>query len=227
MARTLNPAVHTVRREAFVDAAQRLIQLTGYEQMSIQDLLDELEASRGAFYHYFDSKEALLEAVIDRMVDAAIVAAAPIVDDPGRSAVRKIEGIFAGIQSFKAERKQLVLAILEMWISDHNAVVREKLRRTTVSRLAPLLATVIEQGNREGLFHTGSPDHAARVLVGLIQSFGDAATELLVARQAQAIGFEDVVRAVEANTEACERILGLPAGSLTLIDDAALRFWFG
>lgn len=227
MARTLNPAVHTVRREAFVDAAQRLIQLKGYEQMSVQDLLDELEASRGAFYHYFDSKEALLEAVIDRMVDAGIAAVAPIVDDPGVSAIRKFEGIFAGIQSFKAERKQLVLAILEVWISDDNAIVREKFRRTAVSRLAPVLSAVIAQGNREGLFHTGSPDAAARVLVGLMQSFGDAATELFVARQAKTIGFEDVERAVEANTEACERILGLPVGSLTLIDDSALRFWFG
>jgi AcrR family transcriptional regulator len=227
MARTLNPAVHTVRREAFVDAAQRLIQLKGYEQVSVQDLLDELEASRGAFYHYFDSKEALLEAVIDRMVDVGIAAVAPIVDDPGMSAIRKFEGIFAGIQSFKAERKPLVLAILEVWISDDNAIVREKFRRTGVSRLVPVLAAIIRQGNREGLFHTGCPDSTARILVGLMQSFGDAATELFVARQARTIGFEEVERAVEANTEACERILGLPAGSLTLIDGPALRFWFG
>ena len=65
MARILNLAVHTVRREAFVEAAQRLMQSRGYQQMSIQDVLDELQASRGAFYHYFDSKQALLEAVID------------------------------------------------------------------------------------------------------------------------------------------------------------------
>lgn len=227
MARTLNPVVHTVRREAFIDAAQRLIQLKGYEQMSVQDLLDELEASRGAFYHYFDSKQELLGAVVDRMVDAGVAAVAPTVDDPGLSALRKFEGIFAGIQSFKAERKQLVLAILEVWISDQNAVVREKLRRTAVTRLAPLLSAVIAQGNREGLFHTGSAESTARVLVGLMQTFGEAATELFVARQAGTIAFEEVLRAVEANTEACERILGLSAGSLMLIDEPALRFWFG
>ncbi|HUY73101.1 MAG TPA: TetR/AcrR family transcriptional regulator [Candidatus Dormibacteraeota bacterium] len=227
MARTLNPAIHTVRRDAFVDAAQRLITQKGYEQMSVQDLLDELEASRGAFYHYFDSKEELLEAVVNRMVDAGVAAVAPVVDDPLLPAVRKFEAIFAGIQSFKAERKQLVLAILEVWISDHNALVREKFRRTAVVRLAPLLSAVIEQGNREEAFHTGPADSTARVLVGLMQSFGDAATELFVARQAGTIGLEEVQRAVEANTDACERILGLSAGSLTLIDEPALRFWFG
>ena len=47
--------------------------------MSVQDVLDELDASRGAFYHYFDSKVALLEAVVERMVEAAIATLAPVV----------------------------------------------------------------------------------------------------------------------------------------------------
>jgi AcrR family transcriptional regulator len=67
MARTVDPATHAIRRDAFVEATQRLIALKGYEEMSVQDVLDELDASRGAFYHYFDSKVALLEAVIGRM----------------------------------------------------------------------------------------------------------------------------------------------------------------
>ncbi len=35
--------------------------------MSVQALQDELGVSRGAIYHYFRSKEAILAAVIDRM----------------------------------------------------------------------------------------------------------------------------------------------------------------
>jgi AcrR family transcriptional regulator len=60
MPRTVNATLYTVRREAFLDVAQRLVQTKGYEAMSIQDVLDELDASKGAFYHYFDSKQALL-----------------------------------------------------------------------------------------------------------------------------------------------------------------------
>ncbi|MDB5063897.1 MAG: TetR/AcrR family transcriptional regulator, partial [Chloroflexi bacterium] len=58
MPRTVNVAAHRVRREAFLDVAQRLIQTKGYEQMSIQDVLDALDTSRGALYHYFGSKQA-------------------------------------------------------------------------------------------------------------------------------------------------------------------------
>ena len=104
MPRTLNPVAHAVRRDSFVEAAQRLIQMKGYEQMSIQDVLDELDASKGAFYHYFDSKVALLEAVVESMVDAATSALEPVVADPDLPALQKLEGLFTGIASWKMEK---------------------------------------------------------------------------------------------------------------------------
>ena len=79
MARTVDRAAHTVRQDAFLDAAERLIRTCGYDQMTVQDVLDEVGASKGAFYHYFDSKEALLQAVIERMVETAIGVVEPIV----------------------------------------------------------------------------------------------------------------------------------------------------
>ena len=227
MPRTLHPAVHTVRRDAFVEAAQRLIQTRGYAQMSIQDVLDALEASRGAFYHYFDSKQALLEAVIDRMVDAGLEAVEPIVSDAKLTALQKFQGVFAGIQQFKAARRPIVLAVLEVWISDDNAVVREKFRHTAVRRLAPVLTSIVKQGNAEGVFKTGAADATARVLVALMQSFSDEATVLYLARQANTVTLEEVQRSVAANSDACERILGLSAGTLTLIDGPGLHFWYG
>lgn len=94
-------------------------------------------------------------------------------------------------------------------------------------RLTPLLATIVEQGKAEGQFTASSPDHVARVLVSLIQGANEAAIELYFARRAGTISFEDVERALAAYTEAYERILGLPAGSLTIGDEKTLRQWFG
>ncbi len=227
MARTVNAAVRAIRYEAFVDVAQRLIQAKGYEQMSVQDVLDELDASKGAFYHYFDSKLALLEAVVERMVDAATTTLAPLVADPGLPAPAKLERLFSGIADWKAERKELVLALMQVWYSDDNAIAREKFRQRVVIRLTPLLAAIVRQGNAEGLFSVSSPDHAARVLVWLIHGSQDLASELFFARQANAITFEVVESTLTAYKEAYERILGMPAGSLKIVDSATLRLWFG
>jgi AcrR family transcriptional regulator len=227
VARTLDPVVHMVRKEAFVDAAQRLMQTKGYEQMSVQDLLDELGASRGAFYHYFDSKQALLEAVIDRMVDAGLGAVAPVVDDPNLPATTKLQRVFSGIGQWKTDRKALVMSLIEVWLSDHNAIVREKLRRTTADRMVPLLARIVEQGVDEGTFDVSSPSETARVLVMLLQGFQDGATELFVARQKRLISYEEVERTMATYAEAFDRILGVQVGGIIFADRAILREWFG
>lgn len=226
MARTVDATLHTVRRVAFLDAAQRLVQTKGYEAMSVQDVLNEVEASKGAFYHYFDSKQALLEAVVERFADDAIATLGRVLGDPDLPALRKLEGIFAGIGRWKAERKELVLAIIEVWNSDGNAIVREKLRQLTVNRLIPLLSPVIRQGIDERTFAAESPEETAMVLVSVMLGFQQQANDLFLARQAGTVTFEVVQRSVAANTEAFERILGVPKGSLTLIDEPALRFWF-
>jgi AcrR family transcriptional regulator len=226
MARTVNSTLHTVRRDAFLDVAQRLVQTKGYEAMSIQDVLVELEASKGAFYHYFDSKQALLEAVVERFADGAMASLAPVLNDPELPGLRKLEKVFAGI-ALKAEQKDLMLAIIEVWDSDHNAIVREKVRRLSERIMVPLFSAVVRQGVDEGTLKVDSPDETARVLVSLMQGFQLQATDLFIARQAGTISFEVVQRAVAANTEAFERILGIPKGSVTLTDEPTLRFWFG
>ncbi|MFZ1126945.1 TetR/AcrR family transcriptional regulator, partial [Methanoregula sp.] len=66
MARIVKIEEYNTKRNEILDAALALIYSKGYEQMAIQDILDELKISRGAFYHYFTSKQALLEALIDR-----------------------------------------------------------------------------------------------------------------------------------------------------------------
>ncbi len=227
MPRTLNVEVHKVRRDAFLDVAQHLIQTKGYEQMSIQDVLDELEASRGALYHYFDSKQALLDGVVERFADNAMAVVAPILADPSLPALRKLERVLGGIARFKAEQKELVLAIMEVWSSDGNALVREKVRRLTASRLGPLLSMVIRQGVKEGTIISTSPDETARVIQFMMHGYQELAGQHFLARQAGMISFEDVLRNYAAFTEAFERILGIPPGSVTLADESTLRFWFG
>ncbi len=216
-----------VRREAFVEAAQRLMQIRGWEQMSIQDVLDEVEASRGAFYHYFDSKQALLEAVIDRMVEAALASLDPTVEAPNLRAQDKLVRVFSGIGRWKTDRKELILAFLDVWLSDEHAVVREKFRHKLVARFVPVLARIVEQGIEEASFRVESPDATARVLMMLLQGLQEEATDLFVARQANTISFDEVVTRLASCTSAFERVLGVDAGSITLIDEPVLQAWYG
>jgi AcrR family transcriptional regulator len=227
MARTVDPAAHAVRRDTFLDAAQRLITDKGYEQMSVQDVLAETDASKGAFYHYFDSKAALLEGVIDRMVLLATSELQPLLDDPDRTALAKFNGMFQGLASWKTQRRELLLAVLETWLSDDNAIVREKFRREVVATITPILTAIIRQGVHEGTFAVTSPEHAARVTVSLLLGANEHASALFLGNHAGEIPFEVVEGALNAYPEAMERILGAPDGSLRWwTDDRLLHKWF-
>jgi AcrR family transcriptional regulator len=225
MPRTLDREAHTLKRDAFVDVAQRLIQTRGYDAFSIQDVLDELDASKGAFYHYFGSKADLLEAVIDRMADGVALGWAEVMARSGLSATERLEAVFTTVAQFKAERRDLVLALLRSWLSDDNAVARDKLRRLVSRRMTPLLHELLRQGVATGEFTPRFPDETARYIVTLIQGAGDIATDVYVAFHAGEIDFAEVERTFGAYSDALERILGIPPGRMAM-DPGMLRLWF-
>ena len=148
MPRTVDEAAHAKRREAFLDAAQRLIETKGYERMTIQDVLDDVGTSKGAFYHYFDSKQALLEGLLVRLVDALDGPLTRCVNDAALPTLDKLRQFFAAIVRVSTEQRELALAMLPVLFSDENAIVREKLRARIPEQLAPLLGGSSSRGSR-------------------------------------------------------------------------------
>jgi AcrR family transcriptional regulator len=224
--RTVNARTYALRRDEFIEAGQRLIQTRGYEQFSIEDLLAEVGASKGAFYHYFDSKQALLTAVIDRMADTGLAVVQEVVEDPRLSAVEKFRRYFSGIGSFKTERAAFVLQLMKVWYSDDNAIARERFRQLLIKRVAPQIARIIRQGVAEGTFALAEPDQMARVVLSLILDASDEAGELWFAAVEGKIDYPAVRRRFDTYTIALQRLLGVPPGAFELIDEETLRFWF-
>jgi AcrR family transcriptional regulator len=227
MARTVDPVAHAARREGLLDAAQRLMQLKGWAQVSIQDVIDEAAVSKGAFYHYYDSKAALLDDVVTRLVDAALAAIEPAVTDPNRSALEQFDALFSGLAEYKTERKEFMIALMRVWLSDENVMMRERCRRGALARITPLIAQVIRKGVSEGSFRAVPPDNTARVLASLVMGLNEAATDLFVAGQLGAVVFEEGASLVTAFGEAFEQILGTAPGALGFERRwAVVRDWF-
>jgi AcrR family transcriptional regulator len=216
---------HTVRRNEIFDAAQRLIYTKGYEQMTIQDILDDLQISKGAFYHYFDSKQALLEALVERIGVEAIRLLLPIVQNPLLPALEKLQRYLDTANRWKVGQKAFFLALMRIWFTDDNAIVRQKLRATATREVAPLLAEIIRQGIQEGVMKATYPEQVSEVIASLTQDAGEAIGAQILSFDPERGDMQRVERIVTAYTYAFERILGVPTGSLTLIDDQTLKEW--
>ncbi|HEY6057959.1 MAG TPA: hypothetical protein VIV06_07995, partial [Candidatus Limnocylindrales bacterium] len=151
----------------------------------------------------------------------------PILADPGLTATQKLEAMVGGIAQFKAERRDLALGVMRVWLSDDNVVVREKLRRLVTTRQLPWFERIVRQGIAEGSFTSRFPDYLARVLVALISGMGELAVELWIGRQDGTITLEEVKRTFDAYLEAFERIVGVRPGSLQFLDEPTIESWFG
>ncbi len=229
MARTVNEQEHARKRNEILDATMRLILAKGYERMTIQDIIAELGISSGAFYHYFDSKPAVLEAFIGRIRDGWQEPLLPIVRDPHLSAIEKLRGYFATFGRLRREQRANVFEVGRVWYRDENAIVREKVEAAILQQRAPLLAEIVRQGVREGVFTTPYPDQSGEVLMSLLHGMENTHASLLLItsvsdRDAPRV-IEDVVNAHAAYMEAIERVLGAPPNCLYRVDSEAVRVW--
>lgn len=223
MARSVKPDEYRAKREQILDAALRMIHSRGYEQMTVQDILDDLVISKGAFYHYFGSKQAVLEALVDRMSTQAVASMLPLVQDPALSAIEKLRRYIEASTSVKTENRGAVEAVSTAWFSDHNALVRQKLVTGMTDVTSPtVIEPILRQGVEEGTFAIRHPAHAARIIMGLTLSVGDEIAQVLAG------GARDDVRvraAFEAWFEAVERIVGAAEGSLSDLTASVTAAW--
>jgi AcrR family transcriptional regulator len=225
VARTVNQQLQAVKRGEILDAALHLVSTQGYESMAIQELLDTLGISKGALYHYFPSKSALLEALVARVLADAEHVLAPIAQDRGLTAPEALSEFFVALARHKAKERPFIGAVLPIWYSDDNAILRDKVRVVFTHRLAPMVATIIRRGCEEGSFAVSSPDQTARVVLGLTQDLADGLARLLLTGDARSTIAPEMRQMIAATTGAVERVLAAPAGAIWLVEPGGLDAW--
>jgi AcrR family transcriptional regulator len=212
------------KRQNILAAAVKLVLAKGYEAMSVQDLIDALAISKGAFFHYFRSKADLLEAIIGQMLDAGMRRLTPIVEAPGLPATEKLNSFFAALVDWKTGNKSFFLSVVRVWYGDENAVVRQKLREQTIGRMGNLLGGLIRLGIAEKSFDVDDSDQAGGIVVSILENMTDNLSKLLLAAEP---GHEPRMAAcVTAHTRAIEKILGVPGESIRIMDTSTLAQWY-
>ncbi len=225
VSRSVNVQDYAEKRNAILDVAQRFIATKGYEQMTTQDILEDLQISRGAFYHYFESKQALLMALVERSGEQAEQLVLPIVSDREMPAQDKLLRVFAVLDQQKRANKDLLFAFLRVWYADENALFRQKLYLASIKRLSPWFSQIIQQGVAEGAFTTAYPGQAARMIISLLEDLGYAVAEVLLVEEGVHINVPQMVQIGEATADALERVLGMKPGCLRQSWSADLSRW--
>lgn len=231
MARTVKPEEYAARRNEILDVALRLMVTKGYESVTIREILDEIKISSGAFHHYFESREALLEAMIGRLFEQSKQALLPLIRDPNLPAIEKLKGFFGTLDRMRVERKADVVRLGRVWYAENNAYVRHRVDEAAFEYRGPLLNEIVRQGVQEGVFTIAHPDQAGQVILALLQRMSNLHAGVLFTamKETEPARIEDMVECIvvthAAFMDAIERALGAPPNSLYRADTETARWW--
>ncbi len=149
------------RKNEILDAAERLFAIKGYSRATINDILHEVGIAKGTFYYHFQSKEEVMDAIVMRYIESGVEAAKAIAADTTLTAHEKMFRIVAsgGPETGGKER------MIEQLHQVDNAQMHQKSLVETIVRLVPVLTEIIEQGIKEGVFHTQYPRETVEFLL--------------------------------------------------------------
>lgn len=146
MARTRSENYDGIHLGILTNAA-RLFSAQGYTRASIADLADACKLSRGALYHYFDSKEAILFAILDahiremiEHVETAVTAGGPTLTQ-FQNVVRAIVEVNA-----KSPHEQRVLIHDLSFLNEEEQQNIKDLERQLVDIVTDLLVRLDAEG---------------------------------------------------------------------------------
>lgn len=138
----------------------------GFDSARIEDIAAQAGLSKGAVYLYFDSKEALLRALIERelaphVAGIAALAGAETADPKAALAIalERAVTVVANPRIFAVPRLVISIAARFPEIRDHYRRAIVEPARATVERL-------IERGIKAGQFRAVDPTAATRTIIG-------------------------------------------------------------
>jgi AcrR family transcriptional regulator len=151
------------RREELLDAATRLFSARGVADTAVSDIVAAVGVSQGTFYWYFESKESVVNAVVERVTDRIVGAVEAIVDEDAAALEKLLRTRDATLSVVERDPE-----LLEFFHRQGNEAFHDHVSRESMRRLMPALERIIVQGVSEGAFCLKHTDDAARFIAALM-----------------------------------------------------------
>jgi AcrR family transcriptional regulator len=205
---------HDERRNEILDAAWGLLTSRGYEGTTVAALIDYLGIAKGTFYHYFRSKEQVLDAIAERLSAEPRAELQQVVDDAGLDAETKLNRFLEVARSSRLRRVDSVLRVARVLYRDENLVIRHKMGEHMARLMVPVLGTIIHQGMDEGRFQVSDAGEAARFFWALSSIFADQQMQSMLEDGPVEQRVDEMHRRAEFVVQSLERVLGAREGSI-------------
>ena len=213
-----------LKKQEILTVAEELFCCKGYEQTSVQEILDRLNTSKGSFYHHFESKEALLEGICRERADANFAAASEKAIK-ATNPVSRLDYLLYGMIPFRDERLRFLLMLLPAFTLPEGRIVREYYCDALSVRFQEAVCNTIQSGAVSGDMFCTDPVNSSLLILSLVNRLWVQICDLII--DAESRHSEPDISECLRITDCCrlciERYLSLPCGSISLIDIPTFR----
>jgi AcrR family transcriptional regulator len=205
-----------IRSAELLDCAQRLFFEHGYDNTTVNDIIREAGLSKGAFYHHFTSKEALLEALAARLAHDSLAELRPMLEDPSLDGIGRLNALFAGSRRLNVELAPQLRKTFFVVFRPENLALFHRVDQAARELVKPIIADLLRKGSDEGILDVPDPEAFAEMFLQLRLIFRDVMQRAL--RQAERGNIDEAAQLLDERLRlygiAIDRLLRLPDGTI-------------
>lgn len=164
-----NKKKFTKKENEILDVAEKIFGMKGYEKATINNILDEVGIAKGTFYYYFESKEEVLNSVVQRVTETITARAQEIAKNTEFSPIEKVIKIILALRVESEETD----AFKDILHKPENALTHQKSLIEMVTNITPILEEVVLEGMNQGIFNSEYPRQYIQIFLTSLSTLLD------------------------------------------------------
>lgn len=218
------------RKQEFLATALALFYAKGYEKTTIQDIIEKMRVSKGAFYHYFQSKEDIVLSIAAEFAGETVKVIAKIAGRGDLTAVQKINKAIEAVNEHNGSaeaQKAIMRGILN---SEENLKLQSKISASIRHQAGMLMEKIIDLGIKEGVFKTVSSRELAEFTIYTLDDLNTSIAELLRELRGgeEVFNYQAFIERLDQKLmlyeEVLARVFQVPEGAINLLPPYLKRF---
>ena len=208
-----------IKKQEILNTAEELFCKNGYEETSVQDILDRIQSSKGSFYHHFISKEAVLESICRRRAKEVFERTDSLTNE-SECVSENLNILLSGMIPFRNDIFKFLMMILPIFRLTEGRMVKAAFCDALANEFESAVYQQLILGNHSGEIACQTPDLTARLLIDVINHLWTKICDIILISEegGNVADISEILRITDCFRLVAERMISLQYGTLKLID---------
>lgn len=151
-----------------LDAFQELLDSKDIQSITVSEIAQKAGIGKGSIYYYFPSKDAILDALVERNYEKPLNTAKSLADQTDISYFTRMAMVFQACRNSSTELLRKGTSCRKSMLPDNsheNAYFHQRYLTHLITELKPVLTEIIIQGNDNGDMHFNHPAALAEIVL--------------------------------------------------------------